>query len=183
MTGASGSIYGVRLLEQLRAYDVEIHFIMSKSAKLTFKYEVTREASKVETLADIVHANSDIGASIASGSFRNRGMIIAPCSMKTLAEIANGVTGSLISRSADVTLKERRPLVLLARETPLNLVHINNMKAVTEAGAIVYPPVPAFYNRPASLEEMVDFTVVRVLDLVGYHVETDKRWDGRKPGA
>lgn len=183
ITGASGSIYAIRLLEQLKAYDVEVHFIMSKSAKLTLKYEVNSDARDVEALADVIHANSDIGASIASGSFRNRGMIIAPCSMKTLAEISSGVTGSLISRSADVTLKERRPLILLTRETPLNLIHIKNMKTATEAGAVIFPPVPAFYNKPASLEEMVDYTILRVLDLLGYHADTEKRWTGEKPGA
>jgi 4-hydroxy-3-polyprenylbenzoate decarboxylase len=153
---------------------------MSQAAKITLAQETDLKVADVEALADVVHANTDIGAACASGSFPMLGMIIAPCSVKTLAEIASGVTPNLLSRSADVALKERRRLVLLLRETPLHLGHIRNMAAATEAGAIVCPPVPAFYARPASLEEMVDHTLGRVLDLFGLDLGTLRRWTGQR---
>lgn len=188
ISGASGFVYGQRLLELLRPLDVEVHLVMSRAAKLTMACESTLKPSDLYALADQVHSNDDVGACIASGSHRALGMVIAPCSMKTLAEIATGNTASLISRAADVMLKERRRLVLLARETPLTLTHLRNMIAVTEMGAIVAPPVPAFYARPANLAEMVDHTLGRMLDLFDLDVGTAHRWVGmaaerRGPGA
>ena len=180
ITGASGAIYGYRLLELLRETDIETHLIVSRAAQITLATETDFKIADVEALADVVHSNQDIGAACSSGSFHNLGMVIAPCSIKTMAEIATGVTSNLISRSADVALKERRRVVLMLRETPLHLGHIRNMASVTEAGAIVYPPVPAFYTRPASLEEMIDHTVGRVLDLFGIETGVVKRWSGVK---
>jgi flavin prenyltransferase len=176
ISGASGFIYGVRLLELLRELDVETHLIISRAALLTMTHETDYKLAGVSALATRTHRCDDLAASIASGSFRTMGMIVAPCSMKTLAEIANGMSLSLISRAADVTLKERRPLVLLARETPLTLAHLRNMTAVTEMGAIVAPPVPAFYTRPQSLEQVIDHTLGRVLDLFGLEIGTVTRW-------
>ena len=178
VTGASGAIYGIRLLELLSTCGIETHLIVSRAAQITLAYETDYKVSDLEKLATVVHPNGDIGAACSSGSFRTTGMIVAPCSIKTLSEIATGTTANLISRSADVALKERRRLVLLLRETPFHLGHIRSMAAVTEAGAIVYPPVPAFYARPKSLEEMVDHTLGRVLDLFGIDVGTVKRWSG-----
>lgn len=178
ISGASGFVYGQRLLELLRPLDVEVHLVMSRAAKLTMACESALKPADLNALADQVHSNDDVGACIASGSQRALGMVIAPCSMKTLAEIATGNTASLISRAADVMLKERRRLVLLARETPLTLTHLRNMVAVTEMGAIVAPPVPAFYARPANLAEMVDHTLGRVLDLFDLDVGTAHRWAG-----
>ena len=178
ISGASGFVYGQRLLELLRPLDVEVHLVVSRAAKLTMACESTLKLSELHALADQVHGNDDVGACIASGSQRALGMVIAPCSMKTLAEIATGNTASLISRAAEVTLKERRRLVLLARETPLTLSHLRNMVAVTEMGAIVAPPVPAFYARPANLAEMVDNTLGRVLDLFELDAGTAHRWAG-----
>lgn len=178
ISGASGFVYGQRLLELLRPLDVEVHLVVSRAAKLTMACESTLKLSELHALADQVHGNDDVGACIASGSQRALGMVIAPCSMKTLAEIATGNTASLISRAAEVTLKERRRLVLLARETPLTLSHLRNMVAVTEMGAIVAPPVPAFYARPANLAEMVDHTLGRVLDLFELDAGTAHRWAG-----
>ena len=180
ITGASGAIYGVRLLELLKSADIETHLIMSRAAKLTLAYETDFKVAHVESLAGVVHSNEDIGAACSSGSFKNMGMIIAPCSIKTMSEIATGVTGNLLSRAADVALKERRRVVLLLRETPLHLGHIRTMAAVTEAGAIVYPPVPAFYSRPTSLAEMVDHTLCRVLDLFELELDHIRRWSGEK---
>ena len=177
ISGASGVIYGVRMLQMLRALGVETHLIMSKSAQLTLTHETDLSVAEVKALADVTYSNADIGASIASGSFRVSGMVIAPCSIKTLSEIASGITGSLLSRAADVTLKERRRLVLMLRETPLHLGHLRSMVAVTEAGAIVSPPVPAFYARPASIDEMVDHSVGRVLDLFGIESGAVRRWN------
>jgi flavin prenyltransferase len=176
ISGASGFVYGVRLLELLRARDLETHLIISRAALLTMTHETHYKLADVSALATTTHRCDDLAASIASGSFRTMGMIVAPCSMKTLAEIANGMSLSLISRAADVTLKERRPLVLLARETPLTLAHLRNMTAVTEMGAIVAPPVPAFYTRPQSLEQVIDHTLGRVLDLFGLETGTVTRW-------
>jgi len=176
ISGASGFIYGVRLLELLRGLDVETHLIISRAALLTMTHETHYKLADVSALAATTHRCDDLAAGIASGSFRTMGMIVAPCSMKTLAEIAHGMSLGLISRAADVTLKERRPLVLLARETPLTLAHLRNMTAVTEMGAIVAPPVPAFYTRPQSLEQVIDHTLGRVLDLFGLETGTVTRW-------
>lgn len=180
ITGASGAIYGVRLLELLKDTEIETHLIVSRAAQMTIAAETDFKIADVEALADIVHPNQDVGAACSSGSFQNLGMVIAPCSVKTMAEIATGVTANLISRAADVALKERRRVVLMLRETPLHLGHIRSMAAVTEAGAIVYPPVPAFYTKPASLEDMVDHTLGRVLDLFGVELGTVRRWGGLK---
>ena len=177
ISGASGVIYGVRMLQILRRLDVESHLVMSKSAQVTLTHETDMSVADVRALADVNYSNTDIGAAISSGSFKVEGMVVAPCSIKTLSEIATGVTGSLLSRAADVNLKERRRLVLMVRETPLHLGHLRSMTAVTEAGAIVYPPVPAFYARPATLEEMVDHSLGRVLDLFGFDAGTVRRWD------
>lgn len=179
ISGASGVIYGIRMLQLLSELDVESHLVMSKSAQVTLAHESDLTMAQVKAMADVVYANTDIGAAISSGSFKVAGMVVAPCSIKTMSEIATGVTGSLLSRAADVNLKERRRLVLMVRETPLHLGHIRSMAAVTEAGAIVYPPVPAFYSRPASLEEMVDHTLGRVLDLFGLDTGTVRRWNPR----
>ena len=184
ITGASGAIYGIRLLQVLRTLPGwETHLVMSASGALTASQEVDLKRSEIEALADEVHSVKDIGAVVSSGSFHTAGMVVAPCSMKTLAGIAHGLADNLVSRAADVVLKERRRLVLLARETPLNLAHLRNMVAVTEMGAIVFPPVPAFYVRPASLDDMVNHTVGRVLDLFDVdHSDLVKRWEGlRRP--
>lgn len=176
ISGASGFVYGVRLLQLLRELGVETHLTLSRSALLTMAHETDYRLAEVTALADCVYRCDDMAAAISSGSFRTLGMIVAPCSMKTLAEIATGVSSTLISRAADVTLKERRPLVLLARETPLTLAHLRNMTAVTEMGAIVAPPVPAFYARPATLDAMIGHTLGRVLDLFGLDAGTAVRW-------
>ena len=178
MTGASGAIYGVRLLKLLKATDVETHLVMSRSAKITLTQETDLGVADISALADIVHQVDNIGASISSGSFRTMGMVIAPCSMRSLAEIATSVTSSLLTRAADVVLKERRRLVLVVREAPLHLGHLRSMTAATEMGAIVYPPVPAFYARPESLEQMVDHTLGRVLDLFDIETQAVSRWGG-----
>ena len=178
ITGASGTIYGVRILEALKALNIESHLVMSDSAKLTMAAETDYKPAQIEALADFVHSAKNIGASISSGSFHTMGMVIAPCSIRTLSEIATGVTSSLVSRAADVILKERRRLVLLVRETPLHAGHLRSMTQVTEYGAIVMPPVPAFYARPSSLDEMVNHTVGRCLDLFDLDNNMVKRWDG-----
>jgi polyprenyl P-hydroxybenzoate/phenylacrylic acid decarboxylase-like protein len=180
ITGASGAVYGVRLLEQLRASGAaETHLVMSSSGALTAMQELSMKRGEIEALADVVHSVKDIGATIASGSFQSAGMVIAPCSMKTLASIAHGFADNLVSRAADVILKERRRLVLLARETPLNLAHLRNMTSVTEMGGIIFPPVPAFYTQPLTLDDIVNHTVGRVLDLFSIpHTKLVKRWDG-----
>jgi len=180
ITGASGTIYGVRLLQLLRDMpDWETHLVMSSSGALTASQEIDMKRADIEALADVVHNVKDIGAAVSSGSFRTAGMVIAPCSMKTLAGVAHGLADNLISRAADVILKERRRLVLMARETPFNLAHLRNMTAVTEMGGIVFPPVPAFYARPDSIEAMVDHTVGRVLDLFDIeHRDLVRRWEG-----
>lgn len=180
ITGASGAVYGVRLLGLLQKCGVETHLIMSRAAQVTLTYETNFKVSDVEKLASVVHSYDDIGAACSSGSFKNLGMIVAPCSIKSMSEIATGVTSNLLSRSADVALKERRRVVLLLRETPLHIGHIRSMAAVTEAGAIVYPPVPAFYAMPESLSDMVDHTLGRVLDLFDIDVGTVRRWSGKK---
>jgi flavin prenyltransferase len=178
ITGASGAIYGVRLLRLLRAAGIETHLVMSRSAKIALTQELDVSVAEVIGLADVVHQVDNVGASISSGSFRTLGMVIAPCSMRSLSEIASGVTSSLLTRAADVVLKERRRLVLLVREAPLHLGHLRSMTAATEMGAIVYPPVPAFYARPESLEQMVDHTLGRVLDLFDIETNAVSRWGG-----
>jgi 4-hydroxy-3-polyprenylbenzoate decarboxylase len=179
ITGATGSIYGIRLLEELRKDPgVETHLVISRAGALNIATELERPRQDVEDLADVVHSNKNIGASIASGSFKTDAMIVAPCSMKTLASIATGVCDSLIARAADVTLKERRRAILLVRETPLHLVHLRNMVTVTEMGAVVFPPVPAYYAKISTLDEMVDQTVARVLDLAGIETPLLRRWTG-----
>lgn len=180
ITGASGAVYGVRLLQMLRALPaVETHLVLSQAGGLTAMQELDMARSDVEGLADVVHNPRDIGASIASGSFVTAGMVVAPCSMKTLASIALGFADNLVSRAADVALKERRRLVLMARETPLNLAHLRNMTAVTEMGGVICPPVPAFYQRPENLSDVVDHSVARVLDLFGIETVTAlRRWQG-----
>lgn len=176
ISGASGFIYGVRLLQLLAELDIETHLTISRSAMLTMVHETDYKLTDVTSLADFTYRCDDMAAAVSSGSFRTLGMIVAPCSMKTLAEIATGMSSSLISRAADVTLKERRPLVLLARETPYTLAHLRNMSAVTEMGGIVAPPVPAFYARPLSLDQMIDHTLGRVLDLFGLEAGVVRRW-------
>jgi 4-hydroxy-3-polyprenylbenzoate decarboxylase len=178
ITGASGAIYGVRLLKLLQTTDIETHLVMSRSARITLAQEMDIGGADVSALANVVHPIDNIGASIASGSFRTMGMVIAPCSMRSLAEIATGVSSSLVTRAADVVLKERRRLVLLVREAPLHLGHLRAMSAATEIGAIVYPPVPAFYARPTSLEQMVDHTLGRVVDLFDIENAAVSRWGG-----
>lgn len=176
ISGASGVIYGVRLLKLLKKLPVETHLVMTRSAELTLAYETDLKVSDVQALADSVYPVSDMGAALSSGSFRTIGMVVAPCSVKSLGEIAVGATSNLLTRAADVTLKERRRLVLMLRETPLHLGHLRAMLAVTEMGAVIAPPVPAFYARPQSLEEMVDHTLGRVLDLFGLESGTVRRW-------
>ncbi|WP_406817837.1 UbiX family flavin prenyltransferase [Mycobacterium sp. M23085] len=176
MSGATGIIYGVRLLEELRAAGVQTHLVTSRAGEITRSYETPYSASELRAKADVSYPIGDVGAAIASGSFRTRGMIIAPCSMRTLAEIATGVTTTLLTRAADVCLKERRRVVLLVRETPLTTVHLRNMLAATEAGAIVFPPVPAFYDRPSTIEDIVNHTVGRVLDLFDVDSDLLHRW-------
>jgi len=181
ITGATGAVYGVRLLQRLGACPgVETHLVVSDAASLTLHQEVGLQKRDVEALAHVVHRNREIGASIASGSFQTDGMVIAPCSMKTLAAVAHGLSDNLITRAADVILKERRRLVLMVRETPFNLAHLRNMTAVTEMGGIVFPPLPSFYNRPASIDEMVDHTVARVMDLLGVDNSLAPRWAGMR---
>jgi flavin prenyltransferase len=175
---ASGIVYGVRLLELLRDAAIETHLVLSKAAQITLASELDRRISEIQTLADVVHPVNDLGASISSGSFKTLGMIVAPCSMRSLAEIANGMSTTLLTRAADVVLKERRRLVLLVREAPLHLGHLRNMTAVTEMGAIVYPPVPAMYAKPKTIDVMIGHTLGRVLDLFDIEIGTAHRWTG-----
>jgi flavin prenyltransferase len=182
ITGATGAVYGVRLLQVLREMaEVETHLLVSDAGVLNLHQELDLGRKEVEALAHVVHNVRDVGASIASGSFQSDGMIVAPCSMKTLAAIAHGLSDNLISRAADVVLKERRRLVLMVRETPFNLAHLRNMTAVTEMGGIIFPPLPGFYQRPQTIEEMVDHTVGRVLDLFAISHMLAPRWNGLKP--
>jgi 4-hydroxy-3-polyprenylbenzoate decarboxylase len=176
VSGASGIVYGLRALDACRELGVESHLVMSRSSALTLDQETDLSVADVQARADVVHKVGDVGASIASGSFHTLGMVVAPCSVRTMSEIATGVTASLLTRAADVTLKERRPLVLMVRETPLHLGHLRTMVKLTEMGAIVAPPLPAFYARPQSLDEMVDQSVGRVLDLFGLAWKPVKRW-------
>ncbi|HJV00577.1 MAG TPA: UbiX family flavin prenyltransferase [Burkholderiaceae bacterium] len=184
ITGATGAVYGVRLLQHLQAMPgVETHVLISDAAVLTLQQETGMTRRAVEALADVVHKTRDVGASIASGSFQSDGMVIAPCSMKTLAAVAHGLSDNLITRAADVVLKERRRLVLMVRETPFNLAHLRNMTAVTEMGGIIFPPLPSFYHQPKSIDEMVDHTVARVIDLFGIDHALAPRWQGMKPAS
>ena len=178
MTGASGAVYGIRLLEVLREVGVKTHLVVSKAGVMALDYETDMTIHQVKALADETHPIGDVGASIASGSFRTRGMVVAPCSVKTMSEIASGVTDNLISRAADVALKERRRLVLMLRETPLHLGHIRGMAQVTEMGGVIFPPVPAFYARPKTIAELVDHSIGRVLDLLGIETNLIERWQG-----
>jgi len=179
ITGATGAIYGIRLLQVLReTAGVETHLMLSDAGVLNLHQELDMNRKDAEAYADVVHNVRDIGASIASGSFQSDGMIVAPCSMKTLAAVAHGLSDNLITRAADVVLKERRRLVLMVRETPFNLAHLRNMTAVTEMGGIIFPPLPGFYQRPQSIAEMVDHTVGRVLDLYGVAHSLTPRWSG-----
>ena len=179
MTGASGALYGVRLLEALRALGAETHLVISKAGALSLRHELGMRVAQLKTLADHAHPIGDVAASIASGSFQTQGMAVAPCSVKTLGEIASGISGNLISRAADVALKERRRLVLMLRETPLHLGHIRSMAQVTEMGGVIFPPVPAFYTQPKTLADLVDHSVGRVLDLLGIESDLVERWEGQ----
>jgi 4-hydroxy-3-polyprenylbenzoate decarboxylase len=176
ISGASGVAYGLRVLDACRELSVESHLIFSRAAALTLAQETDLSVADVQARADVVHKVADVGASVASGSFPTLGMIIAPCSVRTMSEIATGVTSSLLTRAADVTLKERRNLVLMVRETPLHLGHLRTMVRLAEMGAVIAPPLPAFYARPASLEDMVDQSVGRALDLFGLSWTPVKRW-------
>lgn len=179
ITGASGAVYGVRLLQLLATLpNVESHLLVSPAGWLSIHHELAMERAEVEALASVVHAVKNVGASIASGSFATAGMIVAPCSMKTLAAIAHGMADNLISRAADVMLKERRRLVLMVRETPLNLAHLRNMMAVTEMGGVIFPPVPAFYQRPQTIAELVDHSVMRALDVFDITPALTVPWTG-----
>jgi 4-hydroxy-3-polyprenylbenzoate decarboxylase len=183
ISGASGVVYGVRLLQSLRESGIETHLIMSRSARVTLGYELPLKVAEVEALADFNHRQEDIGASISSGSFRTMGMIVAPCSIRTLSEIATGVTSTLLTRAADVVLKERRRLVMLVRETPLHLGHLRSMTQVTEMGAIVMPPVPAFYSKPRTIDDIIDHTVGRALDLFDIDNALVRRWRDTEAGV
>ena len=188
ISGASGIIYGLRTLEALKALGVESHMVASKAADMTLSYETEFKPSDLRERADFAYKMPDVGAPIASGSFQTLGMIIAPCSVRTMSEIATGVTSSLLTRAADVVLKERRRLVLMIRETPFHLGHLRTMTQLTEMGAIIMPPLPAFYAHPKSLDDMVDQSVGRALDLFGLEWDGTKRWgedieEGRRPAA
>jgi 4-hydroxy-3-polyprenylbenzoate decarboxylase len=178
ISGASGVIYGIRVLELLRDKGIETHLVMSKSAEMTLAYETDLKPKDVRALAAVNHSVADIGASISSGSFHTMGMIVAPCSMKTMSEIATGVTGSLLSRAADVVLKEKRKLVLAVRETPLHGNHLRAMASLSDVGAVVAPIVPAFYTRPKTLDDIINHTVGRLLDQFGIDTKAVKRWKG-----
>jgi len=176
ISGASGVIYGVKLLQALRPLPVETHLVMSRTAEITLAHETDFKVRQVQALADRVHAVTDMAAPLSSGSFRTQGMVIAPCSMRSLGELASGVTTSLLTRAADVVLKERRRLVLLVRETPLHSVHLRNMLTLSDMGAIIAPAMPAFYSRPQTLDDVIDHTVARVLDLFDLEGGRLKRW-------
>ena len=182
ISGASGAVYGVRLLEALKPLAVETHLIMTQSAEVTLAYETDYKVADVQALADVSYSVRDIGAATASGSFPAHGMIVAPCSIRSMSEIATGVTSNLLTRSADVTLKERRRLVLLVRETPLHTGHLRTMLALSEIGAVIMPPVPAFYARPETVGEIVDHTVGRALDLFDIDTGQVRRWGDPEGG-
>lgn len=176
ISGASGIIYGIRLLQVLQSLPVETHLVISKAAQLTRAHETTMSAAELKSLANVYHRYNDIAASIASGSFKTMGMIIAPCSMKTLGEIAQGIGGNLLTRAADVVLKERRRLVLMPRESPLHLAHLQNMVSITQMGGIICPPVPAFYHKPETILDIVNDSVARILDLFDLDSGLSQRW-------
>jgi flavin prenyltransferase len=178
ITGASGAIYGVRLLEQLRELPVETHLIATRWARITIEHETDRSFADVRALADVTYSEGDQSAAVSSGSFVTDGMIIAPCSMKTVSALATGFAHNLMCRAADVVLKERRPLVLAVRETPLHSIHLRNLATLSDMGVVIAPPVPAFYAKPTSLDELVDYTVVRLLDQLGLHGDVSGRWSG-----
>jgi 4-hydroxy-3-polyprenylbenzoate decarboxylase len=178
ISGASGTVYGVRLLEMLRKAEIETHLVMSRSAELTLAYETDYKPKDVRALASVHYSVTDIGAAISSGSFPTMGMIVAPCSIRTMSEIASGVTASLLSRAADVVLKEKRRLVLAIRETPLHVGHLRSMTVLAQIGAVIAPIVPAFYNRPRTVDDIVNHTCGRLLDLFGIDIGTVKRWKG-----
>jgi 4-hydroxy-3-polyprenylbenzoate decarboxylase len=178
ISGASAVIYGVRMLELLRQTNIETHLVMSRSAEMTLAYETDFTAKEVRALASVSHPIADIGAAISSGSFATMGMVIVPCSIRTMSEIATGVTSTLLTRAADVALKERRRVVLALRETPLHSGHLRNMAMLSDIGAIVAPIVPAFYNRPKTVDDIINHTVGRLLDLFGIETDVVKRWEG-----
>jgi len=178
ISGASGAIYGVRALQMLRELGVETHLVISRSGRITLLHETEYSVAEIEAMADVVHKPDDIGAAISSGSFRTLGMLVAPCSIRSLSEIASGVTAGLLSRAADVALKERRRVVLMVREAPLHAGHLRTMLAATEIGAIIAPPVPGFYARPETVADIVDHSVGRALDLFGLDSGRVKRWKG-----
>ena len=181
ISGASGAVYGVRLLQTLAELDhVQTHLIVSDAGVLNLQQELDMGRAEVEALADVAYSVGDVGAAIASGSFQCDGMVVAPCSMRTLGAVAHGLSDNLIARAADVILKERRRLILMVRETPLNLAHLRNMTSVTEMGGIIFPPVPGFYHRPQSIADMIDHTVSRVVDLLGLPLGQAPRWSGLK---
>ena len=182
ITGATGTVYAVRLLEELRAAGWESHLVVSEAGALTAWQEIGLRRKGLEAKADVAYSPRDLGAAIASGSFLTEGMVIAPCSMKTLAAVAHAYGHDLIVRAADVALKERRRVVILPREAPFNLAHLKNMQAVSEMGGVIFPPVPAFYAKPATIDELVAHTVARVLDLFGLHTSNLARWEGMKAG-
>lgn len=178
ISGASGTIYGIRMLEMLRQTDIETHLVMSKSAEMTLVYETSYKPKDVRALASVNHPAADIGASISSGSFPTMGMVVVPCSIRTMSEIASGVTSSLMSRAADVVLKERRRLVLAVRETPLHGGHLRTLATLSDIGAVIAPIVPAFYNKPKTVDDIINHTVGRLLDLFGIETKLVKRWKG-----
>ncbi len=178
ITGATGAIYGVKLLARLRRAGTQTHLVASPAGVINVHHELGLDRTALEALADVVYSPADIGAAIASGSFSTHAMVVAPCSMRTLAAVAHGMCDNLLTRAADVSLKERRRLVLMVRETPFNLAHLRNMLAVTEMGGIVYPPLPAFYHHPNSIDEMVDETVERVLSALALDDAAPKTWEG-----
>ncbi|MCW7537154.1 UbiX family flavin prenyltransferase [Aquabacterium sp. A7-Y] len=178
ITGATGAVYGVRLLQRLRALGLQTHLVVTPAGVLNVHHELGLARSDLEALADVSYAPADVGAAIASGSFAADGMVVAPCSMKSLAAIAHGLCDNLLTRAADVALKERRRLLLMVRETPFNLAHLRNMTAVTEMGGIIFPPLPAFYHRPQNIEQLVDDTVERALALMGVSQAHPREWTG-----
>jgi 4-hydroxy-3-polyprenylbenzoate decarboxylase len=183
ISGASGVIYGVRMLEALHASDIETHLVMTKSAEMTLAYETNLKVADVHKLAHVVHPVADIGAAISSGSFRTLGMVVAPCSIRSLSEIAYGTTSNLLTRAADVVLKERRRLVLMVREAPLHTGHLRAMTQASEIGAVILPPVPAFYALPKSIDDVIDHTVGRALDLFGIDTGRVRRWGETDDGS
>jgi 4-hydroxy-3-polyprenylbenzoate decarboxylase len=178
ISGATGAVYALRLLERARALGVQTHLVVTPAGMLNVHHELGLDRSALERLADVAYAPGDIGACIASGSFDTAGMVIAPCSMRTLAAVAHGLSDNLLTRAADVTLKERRRLIMMVRETPFNLAHLRNMTAATEMGAVIYPPLPAFYHHPKSIDEMVAEGVERVLQLAGIEAAQPRAWQG-----